>query len=104
MPIVPTSDLVLCEKEGELGSVLVVAEDLDQSPYSSPFTFSLPGGHDDKWSVTKFNGMSLYSYLFLCQRVSFKQNKKITVVLFQRSSLIGQLNTFVLHQLYNVAC
>lgn len=55
VPIVPTSDLVLCEKEGELGSVLVVAEDLDQSPYSSPFTFSLPGGHDDKWSVTKFN-------------------------------------------------
>lgn len=55
MPNVPASDLLLCEKEGEHGSVLVVAEDLDQSPYSGPFSFSLPDGHDGKWSVTKFN-------------------------------------------------
>nr|XP_057924973.1 desmocollin 2-like protein [Doryrhamphus excisus] len=55
IPIVPTSERVLCEKEGELGSVLVVAEDLDRSPFSAPFTFSMPADHDGKWSVTRFN-------------------------------------------------
>ncbi|XP_068427691.1 desmocollin 2-like protein [Clinocottus analis] len=54
-PMIPTSELVLCEKEGELGSVLVVAEDSDQTPFSSPFSFSLPSDHDGKWSVTSFN-------------------------------------------------
>uniref|UniRef100_UPI0037E7CDDD desmocollin 2-like protein n=1 Tax=Semicossyphus pulcher TaxID=241346 RepID=UPI0037E7CDDD len=46
---------LLCEKEGELGSVVVVAEDNDQSPFSSPFSFSLPADNDGKWSVTKYN-------------------------------------------------
>lgn len=55
-PTLPTSEQVLCEKEGELGSVLVVAEDNDQTPFSSPFSFSLPPGHDGKWSVKSFNG------------------------------------------------
>ncbi|XP_054623901.1 desmocollin 2-like protein [Dunckerocampus dactyliophorus] len=55
IPIVPPSERVLCEKEGELGSVLVVAEDLDRSPFSAPFTFSMPADHDGKWSVTRFN-------------------------------------------------
>ncbi|XP_070775800.1 desmocollin 2-like protein [Enoplosus armatus] len=55
MPALPTGELVLCEKEGELGSVLVVAEDHDQSPFSFPFSFSLPRDHDGVWSVTTYN-------------------------------------------------
>ncbi|XP_031711132.1 desmocollin 2-like protein [Anarrhichthys ocellatus] len=55
IPTLPPSELVSCEKEGELGSVLVVAEDNDRSPFSSPFSFSLPTDHDGKWSVTRFN-------------------------------------------------
>ncbi|GAA6234746.1 desmocollin-2 [Lates japonicus] len=55
MPTVPTSELAICEKEGELGSVVIVAEDKDQSPFSSPFIFSLPPDNDDKWSVTRIN-------------------------------------------------
>ncbi|XP_039998688.1 desmocollin 2 like [Xiphias gladius] len=54
VPALPNK-LVLCEKEGELGSVLVVAEDKDQSPFSSPFSFSLPQEKDGKWSVTRLN-------------------------------------------------
>lgn len=54
-PSIPTGELVLCEKEGELGSVLVVAEDNDQSPFSSPFSFSLPHNNDGTWSLTRFN-------------------------------------------------
>ncbi|XP_074507504.1 desmocollin 2-like protein [Sebastes fasciatus] len=56
VPMLPTSERLLCEKEGELGSVLVVAEDNDQSPFSSPFRFSLPDSDDDAtWSVIGFN-------------------------------------------------
>uniref|UniRef100_A0A8C4HPT7 Desmocollin 1 n=1 Tax=Dicentrarchus labrax TaxID=13489 RepID=A0A8C4HPT7_DICLA len=54
-PTLP-SEIVLCEKEGELGSVLVGAEDNDQSPFSSPFSFSLPPDNDGKWSVKPLNG------------------------------------------------
>lgn len=63
VPVLPTPDMVLCEKEGELGSVLVVAEDKDQRPFSDPFSFSLPHDHDGKWSLTKVNGRWLYLYL-----------------------------------------
>ncbi|TDH05764.1 hypothetical protein EPR50_G00125840 [Perca flavescens] len=56
MPVIPPTEIVLCEKEGELGSVLVVAEDKDQKPFSDPFSFSLPHGHEGKWSLTKVNG------------------------------------------------
>ncbi|XP_061878671.1 desmocollin 2-like protein [Entelurus aequoreus] len=55
VPTVPTSEMVLCEKEGELGSVVVGAKDSDQSPFSAPFTFGLPADNDGKWSVTRFN-------------------------------------------------
>lgn len=74
VPMLPTSERLLCEKEGELGSVLVVAEDNDQSPFSSPFRFSLPDSDDDAtWSVIKFNGRWLYFYLiYICLRI---QNK-----------------------------
>ncbi|KAM7379388.1 hypothetical protein PAMP_004944 [Pampus punctatissimus] len=55
VPVLPTHEMILCVKEGELGSVLVVAEDLDQIPLSSPFSFNLPEDQNDKWSVTRFN-------------------------------------------------
>ncbi|XP_071347594.1 desmocollin 2-like protein [Trachinotus anak] len=55
MPVPHTGELIICEKDGELGSVLVMAEDKDQSPFSSPFTFSLPPDNDGKWSLTRFN-------------------------------------------------
>lgn len=54
-PTLP-KEVVLCEKEGELGSVVVVAEDNDQTPFSDPFSFSLPPGHDGKWSLKRLNG------------------------------------------------
>lgn len=63
-PTVPTSELAVCEKEGEFGSVLVVAEDKDQNHFSSPFSFSLPANNDGTWSVTRFNGTWLYFYPF----------------------------------------
>uniref|UniRef100_A0A672FMH3 Cadherin domain-containing protein n=1 Tax=Salarias fasciatus TaxID=181472 RepID=A0A672FMH3_SALFA len=55
MPTFPPGELILCEKEGEMGSVLLVAEDKDLSPYSAPFTFSIPSDSDGKWTVTRFN-------------------------------------------------
>ncbi|XP_032387676.1 desmocollin 2-like protein [Etheostoma spectabile] len=60
VPVIPTPEMVLCEKEGELGSVLVVAEDKDQRPFSDPFSFTLPPNHDGKWSLTKVNDTADY--------------------------------------------
>lgn len=53
-PIITPGEKVVCENEGD--SVVIVAEDSDQSPFSSPFTFSMPADSDGKWSVTRFNG------------------------------------------------
>ncbi|XP_017278035.1 desmocollin 2 like [Kryptolebias marmoratus] len=54
-PVIP-SHLVLCEdKTDQLGSVLVVAEDRDLSPFSSPFSFNLLPEYKDAWSVELFN-------------------------------------------------
>ncbi|XP_026169973.1 desmocollin 2-like protein [Mastacembelus armatus] len=58
IPVIPGSEMVLCEKEGGLGSVVLVAEDKDQPPFSSPFTFSLPPDNDGKWTVTRLNETS----------------------------------------------
>lgn len=55
IPLLPTEELVLCEKEGELGSLVLVAEDKDQSPYGAPFTFSIPEDSEGKWSITPLN-------------------------------------------------
>ncbi|XP_034469320.1 desmocollin 2 like [Hippoglossus hippoglossus] len=55
VPTVPVSELIMCEKPGELGSVLVVAEDNDAAPFSSPFTFSIPTDSDGRWSVVRDN-------------------------------------------------
>ncbi|XP_077472126.1 desmocollin 2-like protein [Stigmatopora argus] len=53
--IIPPAERVVCEKVGELGSSLLVAEDADQAPFKGPFTFSLPDNEDGKWSLTRFN-------------------------------------------------
>lgn len=55
-PTLPTDQLVICEKEGERGSTVVVAEDKDAGHYASPFSFSLPPGNDGKWSLGTING------------------------------------------------
>ncbi|XP_028987488.1 desmocollin 2-like protein [Betta splendens] len=55
VPEVPSNNLVLCDTGDGLGSVVVVAEDKDQPPFSYPFTFSLPQDNDGKWSVTRLN-------------------------------------------------
>lgn len=54
IPTIP-SELTLCQKDGVLGFVVVVAEDKDQRPFSSPFTFSLPNNKDGTWSVKSLN-------------------------------------------------
>ncbi|KAJ0058729.1 hypothetical protein NL108_000414, partial [Boleophthalmus pectinirostris] len=54
IPKLPTGELVLCEKDGELGSVMLVAEDGDKAPFAEPFVFSLPED-DGKWTVNKLN-------------------------------------------------
>lgn len=53
-PTVPPGERVVCENEDD--SVVIVAEDADQPPFSSPFIFSMPADSDGRWSVTRFNG------------------------------------------------
>ncbi|CAN9502826.1 unnamed protein product [Ophioblennius macclurei] len=55
VPKLPSKELILCEREGEMGSVLLVAEDKDLPPLSAPFTFSMPSDSDDKWTISRFN-------------------------------------------------
>ncbi|KAL2097294.1 hypothetical protein ACEWY4_006501 [Coilia grayii] len=55
MPMLPTHDLVLCEKTGQLGSVVLVAEDKDENPFSSPFLFKLIEPEEGKWTLNKLN-------------------------------------------------
>ncbi|CAL8344553.1 unnamed protein product [Merluccius merluccius] len=55
MPELPTTDMIVCEKEGQLGSVIVNALDGDQSPYAEPFHFKLPEDHNGNWEVKRFN-------------------------------------------------
>ncbi|XP_046884094.1 desmocollin-3-like [Hypomesus transpacificus] len=55
-PELPSAEMVVCEKIGELGSTLVVAEDKDGPPFSSPFSFQLGAKNDGKWAVKSFNG------------------------------------------------
>lgn len=56
IPKLPTDELLLCEKEGVLGSVVLVAVDKDASPFSAPFMFTLPTNNKGEWTVTKTNG------------------------------------------------
>ncbi|KAJ8376833.1 hypothetical protein SKAU_G00074130 [Synaphobranchus kaupii] len=50
VPIFPAKDMILCENDNT-GSVLLVAEDKDDPPYSGPFSFELAEGHDGKWKL-----------------------------------------------------
>lgn len=56
LPTLPSHDLVLCEKADGLGSVVVVAEDNDEKPFSSPFLFKLIEPYEGKWTLSKLNG------------------------------------------------
>lgn len=58
-PALP-KELVMCEKEGELSSVILVAEDNDQSPNSSPFRFSLPDDQKGSWSLEPHNATAVW--------------------------------------------
>uniref|UniRef100_A0AAY4CVC2 Cadherin domain-containing protein n=1 Tax=Denticeps clupeoides TaxID=299321 RepID=A0AAY4CVC2_9TELE len=51
VPFFPKSYVVLCEKEGQLGSVLLEAQDIDDDPYSAPFTFELGDAAEGKWKL-----------------------------------------------------
>ncbi|XP_029931188.1 desmocollin-2-like [Myripristis murdjan] len=55
VPEVPDKELVLCDKDEELGSVLVVAEDKDQPPFSAPFRFAMGADHDGNWAIEALN-------------------------------------------------
>lgn len=55
-PQIPTGELVMCEKEGEHSSVLVVAEDKDMHPNSFDFSFALTPDDEDTWSLQYVNG------------------------------------------------
>ncbi|XP_011617136.2 desmocollin-2-like [Takifugu rubripes] len=55
-PTLPSAELLICEKEGERGSTVVVAEDKDAGHFSAPFSFSLPPDNDGKWSLESLNG------------------------------------------------
>uniref|UniRef100_A0A8C7D4S5 Desmocollin-2 n=1 Tax=Oncorhynchus kisutch TaxID=8019 RepID=A0A8C7D4S5_ONCKI len=56
VPVIPSKDLVVCEKDGgEMGSVLVVAEDKDRAPFAAPFSFKLGEEHDGRWAVKRLN-------------------------------------------------
>lgn len=64
-PTLPTDELLICEKEGELGSTVVVAEDKDSGHFSSPFSFTLPPNNDGKWALQPINSRWLYLSYFL---------------------------------------
>lgn len=64
-PTVPNAELVICDKEGEHGSTIVVAEDKDTGHFSSPFSFSLPSDNDGKWALGTINGRWLCFSHFL---------------------------------------
>lgn len=66
-PTFPNQELSICEEDGKLGSVVVVAEDPDQSPFSSPFTFTMPKDYEDKWSVTRYNSKRFYFTHLVCK-------------------------------------
>ncbi|MEQ2286791.1 hypothetical protein AMECASPLE_006001 [Ameca splendens] len=54
-PSIP-AELRMCEQtDDRLGSLVVVAEDNDLSPFSAPFTFSMPPVHDGNWDVESHN-------------------------------------------------
>uniref|UniRef100_A0A3P8S6G4 Desmocollin 2 like n=1 Tax=Amphiprion percula TaxID=161767 RepID=A0A3P8S6G4_AMPPE len=92
VPQLPTEDLVLCEKEGALGSVIVVAEDKDQPPLSSPFTFALPSDNDGKWSVSRLNDTA----------GTLQQMKELPTGIYQVPMMVTDLQGYGREQTVNV--
>ncbi|XP_062308283.1 desmocollin 2-like protein isoform X2 [Osmerus eperlanus] len=59
VPKIDEGELVLCEEpNGGRGSVTIVAVDPDLPPYSTPFNFQLPDGHDGKWRLRSIQNNS----------------------------------------------
>ncbi|XP_013995698.1 desmocollin-2 [Salmo salar] len=85
VPDILSKDLVLCGKDGgEMGSVLVVAEDKDQAPFSAPFSFKLGEKHDDKWAVKPLNSTA----------VMLEQTKELPSGLYTVPLMVGDLQGF----------
>ncbi|MFT7809618.1 desmocollin-2 [Arapaima gigas] len=57
-PEIISKDLVLCETDGDGGSVTIEAKDLDQPPFSSPFSFELGENNDGKWKLENIKDTS----------------------------------------------
>lgn len=55
-PSLPNQELIVCERDGELGSVVIAAEDKDKAPYSAPFIFQLIEPNENQWTLSKLNG------------------------------------------------
>ncbi|KAF5900437.1 desmocollin-2-like isoform X1, partial [Clarias magur] len=58
IPVITKPDQVLCSKDVTGGSILIEANDLDQKPYSDPFTFELGSGTDGQWKITSTTATS----------------------------------------------
>ncbi|MCJ8743639.1 hypothetical protein PDJAM_G00096570 [Pangasius djambal] len=58
-PKIPNPQQVLCSKDGTRGSILIEAKDLDQKPYSDPFSFQLGSADAGQWRLTGATGTSI---------------------------------------------
>ena len=56
IPLLPGKDMILCERDGHHGSVVLKAFDPDSSPFGGPFLFNLPKDQDGNWVLTNVNG------------------------------------------------
>lgn len=57
-PVLNKTDLVVCNRGTTQDPVLISATDLDQKPYSDPFTFELLKPNDGNWRLRNQKGMS----------------------------------------------
>ncbi|TSK58110.1 Desmocollin-1 [Bagarius yarrelli] len=57
-PMITKPEPVLCAKGAGRGSVPLEAIDLDQKPYSEPFSFEIVKPNDEKWKITNQRGTS----------------------------------------------
>ncbi|MEQ2265122.1 hypothetical protein XENORESO_002597 [Xenotaenia resolanae] len=78
-PSIP-AELRMCEQtDDRLGSLVVVAEDNDLSPFSAPFIFSMPPVHDGNWDIEPHNDTATL----------LKQKKKLPTGIYE-VSIIAQ--------------
>lgn len=57
-PMITKPNQVLCNKDGKRGSMLLEAKDLDEKPYSDPFTFKLGNVKSGQWKLSGATGIS----------------------------------------------